>query len=198
VHSTWIPLSGERLWGCPLNYLWRRDIKAIQSHTRSLSLGCSFVLTTAYIVWCWIDYKAFWKQSLPTLSLLSVSSSVMKPPFSDRLVSTSTVCSTGCSKSHATHGLRGICVSWTPHFKKTVASTIPGLKPPRLLFMGASQGYCVLKSYTHTLQEIQANIQRTVERISTGTLQNVFANMIRRVNLCEERNGGHFRTYYKK
>jgi hypothetical protein len=42
------------------------------------------------------------------------------------------------------------------------------------------------------MQELQANIQRTVDRISTGTLQNVFANMIRRVNLCEERNGGYF------
>jgi hypothetical protein len=41
-------------------------------------------------------------------------------------------------------------VSWTPHFKEIVASTITGRKPPRLLFMGASQGYCVLKSSTHT------------------------------------------------
>jgi hypothetical protein len=47
---------------------------------------------------------------------------------------------TGCSKSHETHGLLGICVSWTPHFKEVVASTIPGRKPPRLLFIGASQG----------------------------------------------------------
>jgi hypothetical protein len=58
--------------------------------------------------------------------------------------------STGCSKSHATHGLLGIYVSWTPHFKEIVASTIAGLKPLRLLFTGASQGYCVLKSSTHT------------------------------------------------
>jgi hypothetical protein len=58
--------------------------------------------------------------------------------------------------------------------------------------MGASQGYCVFKSSAHTLQELQANIQRIVDRISTGTLQNVFANKIRRVHLCEERNGGHF------
>jgi hypothetical protein len=58
--------------------------------------------------------------------------------------------------------------------------------------MGASQGYRVFKSSTHPLQELQANIQRTVDRISTDTLQNVFANMIRRVRLCEERNGGHF------
>jgi hypothetical protein len=57
---------------------------------------------------------------------------------------------TGCSKSHETHGLLGICVSWTPHFKEIVASTIPGLKPPPRL-MGASQGYCVFKSSTHTL-----------------------------------------------
>jgi hypothetical protein len=47
-------------------------------------------------------------------------------------------------------------------------------------------------THTHTLQELQANIQRTVDGISTGTLKNVFANMIRRVHLCEERNGGHF------
>jgi hypothetical protein len=31
-------------------------------------------------------------------------------------------------------------VSWTPHFEEIVASTISGIKPPRLLFMGASQG----------------------------------------------------------
>jgi hypothetical protein len=67
----------------------------------------------------------------------------------------------------------------------------PDLSPTRLLFMGASQGYCVFISSTHTLQELQTNVQRTVDRISTGTLQNVFANMIRRVHLCEERNGGH-------
>jgi hypothetical protein len=50
----------------------------------------------------------------------------------------------------------------------------------------------VYSNHPHTLQELQANIQRTVDRISTGTLQNVFANMIRRVHLCEERDGGHF------
>jgi hypothetical protein len=37
-----------------------------------------------------------------------------------------------------------------PDFKEIVASTITGLKPPRLIFMGASQGYCVFKSSTHT------------------------------------------------
>jgi hypothetical protein len=84
------------------------------------------------------------------------------------------------------------CVSWTIHLKEILASTIPWLKPPWLLFMGASQRYSVVKSSTHTLQELQANIQRAVYRISTGTLQNVFANMIRRVHHCEERNGGHF------
>jgi hypothetical protein len=57
---------------------------------------------------------------------------------------------TGCSKSHETHGLLGICVSWTPHFKEIVVSTITGLKPPRLLFRGASQGCCVFKSSIHT------------------------------------------------
>jgi hypothetical protein len=50
----------------------------------------------------------------------------------------------------------------------------------------------VYSNHPHTLQELQVNIQRTVDRISTGTLQNVFANMIYRVHLCEERNGGHF------
>jgi hypothetical protein len=74
----------------------------------------------------------------------------------------------------------------------------PSLSPdlsPKTFFMGASKGYCVIKSSTHTLQELQANIQSTVDRISTGTLQNVFANMIRRVHLCEERNGGHFQHF---
>jgi hypothetical protein len=51
---------------------------------------------------------------------------------------------------------------------------------------------CIQIIHTHTLQELKANIQRTVDRISTGTLQNVFANMIRRVKLCEKRNGEHF------
>jgi hypothetical protein len=50
----------------------------------------------------------------------------------------------------------------------------------------------VYSNHPHTLQELQVNIQRTVDKISTGTLQNVFANMIRRVHLCEEHIGGHF------
>jgi hypothetical protein len=41
-------------------------------------------------------------------------------------------------------------VSWTPHLKVSVASTIPYLKPHRLLFTGASQGYCIFKSSSHT------------------------------------------------
>jgi hypothetical protein len=70
-------------------------------------------------------------------------------------------------------------------------SKIPGLKPPRHLFMGHLKD-TVYSNHPHTLQELQANIQRIVDRISTGTLQNVFANTIRRVHPCEERNGGHF------
>jgi hypothetical protein len=54
----------------------------------------------------------------------------------------------------------------------------------------------VYSNHPHTLQELQANIQCTVDRISTGTLQNVFANMIRLVHLCEERNGGHFILHF--
>jgi hypothetical protein len=108
------------------------------------------------------------------------------------------VTATGCSKSHETHVLLAIGVSWTLHFKETVASTITGLKPARLLFMGASQGYCVFKSSTHTLQELQANIQRTVDRISTGTLQNVFANMIRRGISVKSVMVDIFSIYYKK
>jgi hypothetical protein len=72
-----------------------------------------------------------------------------------------------------------------------VASTITGLKPPDLFLWGYLKD-TVYSNLPHTLQELQANIQRIVDRISTGTLQNVFANMIRRVHLCEERNGGHF------
>jgi hypothetical protein len=45
----------------------------------------------------------------------------------------------------------------------------------------------VYSHHSHTLHELQANIQRAVDRISTGTLQNVVANMIRPVHLCEER-----------
>jgi hypothetical protein len=72
-----------------------------------------------------------------------------------------------------------------------VASTIPGLKPPDFFLRGHLKD-TVYSNHPHTLQELQANIQRTVDGISTGTLQNVFANMIRRVHLYEERNGGHF------
>jgi hypothetical protein len=74
----------------------------------------------------------------------------------------------------------------------------PDLSPTDFFLWGASQGYCVFKSSTHTLQELQANIQRTADRISTDTLQNMFANVIRRVHLCEERNGEHFQHVYKK
>jgi hypothetical protein len=98
---------------------------------------------------------------------------------------------TGCSKSCETHGLLGICVSWTPHFKEIVASTIAGLKPPDFFLWGHLKD-TVYSNHPHTLQELQANIQRKVDRVSTGTLQNVFANMIRHAHLCEERNGGYF------
>jgi hypothetical protein len=68
------------------------------------------------------------------------------------------------------------------------------LWPPRSpdFFLWGHLKDTVYSNHPHTLQELQTNIQRTVGRISTGTLQNVFANMIRRVHLCEERNGGHF------
>jgi hypothetical protein len=67
----------------------------------------------------------------------------------------------------------------------------PNLSPPDLFLWGHLKG-TVYSNHPHTLQELQANIHRTVDRISTGTLQNVFANMIHRVHLCEERHGGHF------
>jgi hypothetical protein len=67
----------------------------------------------------------------------------------------------------------------------------PDLSPPDFFLWGHLKD-TVYSNHPHTLQELQANILRTVDRISTGTLQNVFANMIRRVHLCEERNGGHF------
>jgi hypothetical protein len=67
----------------------------------------------------------------------------------------------------------------------------PDLSPTDF-FLWAHLKDTVYSNHPHTLQELQANTQRTVDRISTGTLQNVFANMIRRVHLCEERNGGHF------
>jgi hypothetical protein len=67
----------------------------------------------------------------------------------------------------------------------------PDLSPPDFFLWGHLKD-AVYSNHPHTLQELQANIQRTVDRVSTGTLQNVFANMIRRVHLCEESNGGHF------
>jgi hypothetical protein len=67
----------------------------------------------------------------------------------------------------------------------------PDLSPPDFFLWGHLKD-TVYSNHPHALQELQANIQRTVDRISTGTLQNVFANMIRRVHLCEERDGGHF------
>jgi hypothetical protein len=67
----------------------------------------------------------------------------------------------------------------------------PDLSSPDFFLWGHLKD-TVYSNHPHTLQELQANIQLTVDRISTGTLQNVFANMIRRVHLCEERNGGHF------
>jgi hypothetical protein len=67
----------------------------------------------------------------------------------------------------------------------------PDLSPTYFFLWGHLKD-TVYSNHPHTLQELQANIQRAVDRISTGTLQNVFANMIRRVHLCEERNGGHF------
>jgi hypothetical protein len=68
----------------------------------------------------------------------------------------------------------------------------PDLSPPDFFYGGISKILYIQIIHTHTLQELQANIKRIVDRISTVTLQNVFANMICRVHLCEERNGGHF------
>jgi hypothetical protein len=67
----------------------------------------------------------------------------------------------------------------------------PDLSPPDFFVWGHLKD-TVYSNHPHTLQELQTNIQRTVDRTSSGTLQNVFANMIRRVHPCEERNGGHF------
>jgi hypothetical protein len=67
----------------------------------------------------------------------------------------------------------------------------PELIPPDFFLWGHLKD-TVYSNHPHTLQELQAKIQRTVDRISTGALQNVFANMIRRVHLCEECNGWHF------
>jgi hypothetical protein len=67
----------------------------------------------------------------------------------------------------------------------------PDLSPTDFFLWGNLKD-TVYSNHPHTLQELQANIQRTVDKVSTGTLQNVFANMIRRVHLCEERIGGHF------
>jgi hypothetical protein len=64
--------------------------------------------------------------------------------------------------------------------------------PPPDFFLWGHLKDIAYSNHPHTLQELQANIQRTVDRISTGTLKNVFANMIRSEHLCEERNGGHF------
>jgi hypothetical protein len=68
---------------------------------------------------------------------------------------------TGCSKNHATHGLLGICVSWTPHFKEIVAYTISGLKRPPDFFLWGHLKDTVYSNHPHTLQELQANIQLT-------------------------------------
>jgi hypothetical protein len=76
--------------------------------------------------------------------------------------------------------------------KRFWPSRSPDLSPPDFFLWGHLKD-TVYSYHPHTLQDLQANIQRIVDRTSTGTLQNVFANMIRRVHLCEERNGGHFR-----
>jgi hypothetical protein len=67
----------------------------------------------------------------------------------------------------------------------------PDLSPPDFFLWGNLKD-TVYSNHPNTLKELQAHIQCTVDRMSTGTLQNVFANMIRRVRLCEGRNGGHF------
>jgi hypothetical protein len=67
----------------------------------------------------------------------------------------------------------------------------PDFSPPDFFLWGHLKG-TVYSNHPHTPQELQAYIQRTEHKISTGTLQNVFANIIRRVRLCEERNDGHF------
>jgi hypothetical protein len=126
-----------------------------------------------------------------------LKSAVGKAVVGDGLLRITVWYGTECSKSHAAHGLLGICVSWTPHSKEIVASTIPGLKPPDFFLWGhlkdtvySNHPHTHTHTYTHT-HTARASGQHSahLDRISTGTLS---ANMIRRVYLCEECNGGHF------
>jgi hypothetical protein len=82
-------------------------------------------------------------------------------------------------------------VSWTLHFKATVASTITGLKPPQTYFSGGiSRILCIQIIHTHTARASGQHIAHWGQDING----HVFANMIRRVHLCEEHNGGHFQN----
>jgi hypothetical protein len=72
-------------------------------------------------------------------------------------------------KSHAIHGLLGICVSWTPHFKEIVASTITGLKPPPQTYFygGISRTLCIQIIHTHTHTHTHSK-RPTFSALSTG------------------------------
>ncbi|XP_031333083.1 uncharacterized protein LOC116163333 [Photinus pyralis] len=77
-----------------------------------------------------------------------------------------------------------------------------GLWPPRSpdltpldFFLFPTLKNNVFRNRLHTLDELRAAIIEELERISPETLEKVFDNMKRRVELCREHNGGHFEQF---
>lgn len=67
----------------------------------------------------------------------------------------------------------------------------PDLTPPDYFLFGALKDKVFSKN-PHTLIELQQQITDAIAEITNETLDNVFVNMRKRIQLCLNENGGHF------
>ena len=67
----------------------------------------------------------------------------------------------------------------------------PDLSPPDFYLWGSAKN-SVFKENPKTLEDLQTAIRNHITSIQPQTLQNVFRNMCRRVDVCLQNQGGHF------
>jgi hypothetical protein len=66
----------------------------------------------------------------------------------------------------------------------------PDLSPPDLFMWSHLKGH-VYNSNPHTTEDIKTNITETTASINQRTLRQVTQNMVKRVNACIQKSGGH-------
>lgn len=70
----------------------------------------------------------------------------------------------------------------------------PVMAPPGFFLFGHLKQQ-VFQNHPHTLDELRDSITNAIGSITVETLNNVFRNMRRRVQLCLDHQGGHFEQF---